>query len=207
MTDLFGLSVAFLIQLFILVDPVAGVPVFLSITAGNSPEQRRQMARRGCVVAFGTVVFFLLTGSVLTAYFGITPPAVRICGGILLFFIGLDMLHGRTRGTESSARERRLAEEKEDVSITPLAIPLLAGPGAIATVLIFAEKADALIEYASLLALTALVFAITNLFLQKAERIMRLIGPLGATVLSRVMGLVLTFLAVQYVLDGLTAVW
>jgi len=74
-------------------------------------------------------------------------------------------------------------------------------------VLIFAEKADALIEYASLLALTALVFAITNLFLQKAERIMRLIGPLGATVLSRVMGLVLTFLAVQYVLDGLTAVW
>ncbi len=205
MTDLFELCAAFLIQLFILVDPVAGVPVFLSITSDNTAEERRQMARRGCLVAFGTAVFFLLTGSALTAYFGITPPAVRICGGILLFFIGLDMLHGRTRGTETSARERRLAEEKADISITPLAIPLLAGPGAIATVLIFAEKAETLLEYALLLALTALVFGVTNLFLQKAERIMHLIGPLGATILSRVMGLVLTFLAVQYVLDGLTA--
>ena len=207
MTGFIELFVAFFIQMFILVDPVAGLPVFLAITPHNSAEERRRMARRGCLAAFGTLVFFLLVGPPLVGYFGITTPAIRIGGGLLLFVIGLEMLYGRLSRTETSAREQRLAEAKDDISITPLAIPLLAGPGAIATVLIFADKARTLAQHLSLLLGLAAVFAVTFLILRQADRLMKVIGDLGATIATRIMGLVLAFLAVQYVIDGVTAVW
>lgn len=207
MTELIDLFIAFFIQMFIIVDPIAGVPVFLAITPDNSGEERRLMARRGCLVAFGVLVFFLLVGPPLVGYFGITPPAMRISGGILLFFIGLEMLYGRRSGTETSPRERRLAEAKEDISITPLAIPLLAGPGAITTALIFAGKARSFDHYLALFLVLAGVLALTFVFLRQADQFMKLVGVLGATILTRIMGLVLAFLAVQYVVDGVTAVW
>lgn len=198
---------AFFIPMFIIVDPLAGLPVFLAITPNNSPAERRRLARRGCLVAFGVVLFFLFAGPVLIGYFGITTQAVRICGGILLFVIGLEMIYGRVSGSETSPRERRLAAAKEDISITPLAIPLLAGPGAIATVLIFAGKAQGGADYLALLLGSAAVFSLSYLFLRQADRLMQWIGILGATILTRIMGLVLAFLAVQYVIDGLRAAW
>lgn len=207
MTGFIDLFIAFFIQMFIIVDPIAGVPVFLGITPDNSDEERGLMARRGCLAAFGVLVFFLLVGAPLVGYFGITPPAMRICGGILLFFIGLEMLYGRRSGTESSPRERRLAEAKEDISITPLAIPLLAGPGAITTALIFAGKAQTLAHHLALFLALAGVLATAFVFLRQADRFMNLVGVLGVTILTRIMGLVLAFLAVQYVIDGATAVW
>jgi multiple antibiotic resistance protein len=203
MDSSFTLFTAFTLQLFIIVDPIAGVPVFLAITPDNTRAQRRAMAVRGCLAAFAILVFFLLCGRPVMNYFAIETPAVRICGGLLLFVISLEMLYGRPTGTGTSPREERLAEAKEDVSITPLAFPLLAGPGAIATGLIFVEHVRAAADYLALLAASALVFVVTCLLLLRADALLRLIGALGAAIVTRLMGLVLAFLAVQYVIDGI----
>jgi multiple antibiotic resistance protein len=202
-SDIF-LSLA--VQLFIIVDPVAGVPLFLAITPNNTREERRRMARRGCGAAFLVMMFFVLAGPPLLAYFGIETPAVRICGGILLFVIALEMLYGKTTGTGTSRREERLAGEKEDISITPLAIPLLAGPGAITTILLFTDKAEVPFGYLAILLATATIFAVTYLFLARADRISGWLGTLGMTIVTRIMGLILAFISVQYVLDGVRTV-
>ena len=197
---------AFLLQLFIIVDPVAGVPLYLAITPNNSGAERRTMAMRGCLVAFLVVVFFLLGGPPVLAYLGISTPAVRITGGVLLFAIALEMLYGRSTGTQTSRREEQLAEAKADISITPLAIPLLAGPGAIATCLLFSRRAASVADYLLLLAAAATVFVLTYLMLARASTLARWLGILGTTIITRVMGLILAFLAVQYVIDGVQAV-
>ncbi len=199
----FDIFTAFALQLFIIVDPVAGVPVFLSITPNNSRQERRTMAIRGCLVAFAVLVFFILFGRLVMTYFGIETSAVRICGGLLLFVISLEMLYGRPTGTGTSSREERLAEVKEDISITPLAFPLLAGPGAIATCLIFAEHARTIASFLALLSGSAVVFIVTCMILLRADTLLRLLGALGAAIVTRLMGLVLAFLSVQYVIDGI----
>lgn len=196
------LFIGFFVQLLVIVDPVAGVPLFLAITPGSSVEERRAMARRGCLLALLILAFFLLFGPTLLAYFGIGLAAVRICGGILLFVIALEMLYGRPTRTISSRRERELAGAKEDISLTPLAFPLLAGPGAIATSLLFAPRAAGVGDRLLLLAAAALVLLVTLLMLRRAEGLLRLVGDLGATIVTRLMGLILAFLAVQYVIDG-----
>lgn len=203
MDTAFELFFAFALQLFIIVDPLAGVPVFLAITPDNSRQERRSMALRGSLAAFGILVFFILCGRLVTTYFGIETASVRICGGLLLFVISLEMLYGRSTGTVTSRREERLAEAKEDISITPLAFPLLAGPGAIATALIFAEHAQSLTAWAALLAGNGVVFAMTGLFLFHADPLARCFGTLGAAIVTRLMGLIMAFLAVQYVVDGI----
>jgi len=205
MESAFGLFTAFAVQLFIIVDPVAGVPVFLSITPNNTREERRVMAMRGCGTAFLIVLFFILAGPPLFRYFGIETPSVRICGGILLFVIALEMLYGRITGTGTSPREERLAEAKEDISITPLAVPLLAGPGAITTALVFTDRAHTFLAWLALPTAAAAVFAVTYFALLRADTLGRWIGTLGAVVLMRIMGLILAFLSVQYVVDGISA--
>jgi len=207
MTSALELLSAFALQLFIIVDPVAGVPVFLAITPDNSPAERSAMARRGCLAAFFVVAFFILIGRWLLAYFGIQTASVRICGGILLFVIALEMLYGRPTGTGTSRREERLAEAKDDVSIAPLAVPLLAGPGAIATALIFADRAAAPLDWLALLVAAAAVFGVTLLILQRADDLAGWLGSLGTAVLTRIMGLLLAFLAIQYVVDGIRTIF
>ncbi len=199
------LLAVFVIQLFIIVDPLAGIPIFLAITPNKTRIERRIMAQRSCIVAFLVIAFFLLAGPSILGYFGIKTSAVRICGGILLFLIALELLYGRVTGTETSSREERLAEEKEDVSVTPLAIPLLAGPGAIATTLVFAGRADGPLSVAVLVGGAAVVFAVVYLFLHWADELAMVIGALGMKVMTRIMGLLLAFIAVQYVIDGVRA--
>jgi multiple antibiotic resistance protein len=206
MASAWELFTAFALQLFIIVDPVAGVPVFLAITPHNTAAGRRVMAARGCMAAFCVVAFFIVIGPPLLDYLGIQTASVRICGGVLLFVIALEMLYGRPTGTGTSRREERLAEAKEDVSITPLAVPLLAGPGAIATALIFSDRAGAPLDWLALLAAAAVVFAATFLFLRRADDLVRWIGSLGTAILTRIMGLLLAFLAVQYAVDGFRSI-
>lgn len=206
MTSAVELFAAFALQLFIIVDPVVGVPVFLAITPHNTFADRRTMARRGCTAAFCFVAFFIVIGPLLLGYLGIQTASVRICGGVLLFVIALEMLYGRPTGTGTSRREERLAEAKEDISITPLAFPLLAGPGAIATALIFADRAVAPLDWLALLAAAAAVFTVTFFFLRRADDLVRWIGSLGTSILTRIMGLLLAFLAVQYAVDGFRSI-
>jgi multiple antibiotic resistance protein len=196
----------YIIQLFIIVDPLVGVPVFLAITPRNTSVERRSMARIGCFAGFLICAFFIVTGPLILTYLGIKTSAVRICGGILLFLIALEMVYGRLTGTVSSPREERLAEEREDISIMPLAFPLLAGPGAVATCLIFANQAVSVGQIIMLLVATALVFWSTYLCLRSADHIMALLGNLGVRIMTRVMGLLMAFLAVEYVVDGVLQV-
>lgn len=200
------LLTVFVVQLFIIVDPLTSIPIFLAITPGKSAGERRTMARRSCVIAFVVIVFFLVAGSPILDYFGITTSAVRICGGVLLFIISLELLYGRTTRTQMSSREERLAEEKGDVTVTPLAIPLLAGPGAIATALVFAGRANNMLTFATLIAGAAIVFAFAYMIFHWAEELGGVIGTLGMKIITRTMGLLLAFIAVQYVIDGIQTV-
>lgn len=202
MEHLLELFTVFVIQLFIVVDPAAGIPVFLAITSNKTGGERRILARRGCTIGCVIIIFFLAGGHKVLSYFGIQTPAVQICGGILLFVISLDLLYGRATGTEISSRETRLAEAKEDISVTPLAIPILAGPGAIATSIIFAGRTTSLPEFGVLIAGCVVVFAATYLCLHWADNLNRVIGDLGMTILTRIMGLLIAFISVQYVIDG-----
>jgi multiple antibiotic resistance protein len=202
MSHLVELFTVFVIQLFIVVDPVAGIPVFLTITPNKAELERRSMARRGCAIGCIIIIFFLAGGHHVLTYFGIQTSAVQICGGILLFVISLDLLYGRATGTEISSRETRLAEAKQDISVTPLAIPILAGPGAIATSIIFAGRTNSAVEFVVLIAGCTIVFAATYLCLHWADHLNRIIGDLGMTILTRIMGLLIAFISVQYVIDG-----
>ena len=207
MTHYLELLAIFVLQLFIIVDPLAGIPVFLAITPRKTRPERRVLARRSCLIACLIIVFFILAGSYVIGYFGIKRPAVQIGGGILLFIISLELLYGKTTGTETSTPEERLAEEKKDVSVTPLAFPLLAGPGAIATTLLYAGRADSMLSYAVLVVGATIVFAVVYLFLHWADELAKLIGALGMKVISRIVGLLMAFIAVQYAIDGVTALW
>jgi multiple antibiotic resistance protein len=203
MEHLLELFTVFVIQLFIVVDPVAGIPVFLAITPNKSGGERRSLALRGCSIGCVIIIFFLAGGHQVLTYFGIQTPAVQICGGILLFVISLDLLYGRATGTETSSRETMLAEAKQDISVTPLAIPILAGPGAIATSIIFAGRTRGPLDFGVLIAGCITVFAATYVCLHWADHLNRIIGDLGMTILTRIMGLLIAFISVQYVIDGI----
>lgn len=207
MQDQLEQMIVFVVQLFVIVDPLAAVPIFLAITAYNTKAERRAIARRGCLVGFLAIVFFLVLGPLLLAYFGIGRSAVLISGGLLLFAIALELLYGHSTGTQTSSKEEQLAEKKEDVSVTPLAIPLLAGPGAIVTCLVFASQAAGALFVLLLVAGAAIVFASAYLLLHWADELAGIFGELGMKVAVRIIGLILAFIAVQYVINGITALW
>lgn len=192
-------------SLFVIVDPVGCLPVFAAITRRKTREQRRATIRRAVTIAFCVLVFFALLGHWMLASLGIGMPAVRIAGGVLLFLIGIEMLYGRITQTTTSAGDEEEASEKEDVSITPLAIPFLAGPGSIAAVILLSGNAGAPREVVPVVAAVALVMAATWLLLRTTDTLLAVLGRIGVRVVARVMGLLLLFLSVQQVIDGLQA--
>jgi multiple antibiotic resistance protein len=193
-------------NLFLIIDPVGCLPLFIAITKDNTKKERRAMVRKAVLIAFFVLVFFAIVGHPLLSYFQITTPAMRIAGGVLLFIIGIEMLYGRVSRTETTEKEEEEAAEKEDVSITPLAIPLLAGPGAITVVMLFSGTGKGGVMGALLVILALLlVLASSWLLLSASETIMEVMGTLGIRVTARVMGLLLIFMASQFVIDGLTA--
>ena len=195
--------VTIVFNLFLIVDPVGCIPLFAAITSEDSPRVRRRMVRRAMVIAFAVLSFFAVAGGFVLHRFGIEPPAVRIAGGFLLFGIGLEMLYGRVSRTETTEKEEQEASVKSDVSITPLAIPLLAGPGSIAGVILFAGTLEGPAGALFLLAAIAMTMVISWAILSLTETLFRLFGQIGIRVIARVMGLLLLFLATQFVLDGL----
>jgi multiple antibiotic resistance protein len=191
--------------LFVVVDPIGLTPIFAAITLGGTPEFRRRMAVRGTFIAAIILLAFALGGAALLRLLGIGLPAFQIAGGILLFLVALDMVFVRQSGIRSTTeREQREAELKADVSVFPLAFPLIAGPGALTTVLLMAAKHGQRVEAtAVVLIVVLLVLLLALVVLLQASRIVRLMGETGANVITRVLGVVLAALAVQYVLDGL----
>ena len=192
--------VTFASVLFI-VDPIAVVPTYLVITQGQSPAQRRVTARRACVAAAMILVVFALAGSRIFGLFGITMPAFRIAGGLILWLVAMDMLHGN-RSTQEGAAEITEGQAKDDVAVTPLAMPMLAGPGAISTVMVLSGQArstgQTFIVYSSI----ALTLFISWITLRLAEQLVKRMGQTGIRVMTRIMGLLLAAIAVQFVITG-----
>ena len=192
--------VTFTSVLFI-VDPVAAIPTYLVITQQESPAERRRTARRACIAMTVLLVVFGATGTMLFQAFGITLPAFRTAGGLILWFVAMDMLHGERR-TQEGRDEVYEGQIKEDVALTPLAIPMLAGPGAISTAIVIAGQARGPAQSAVVYVSIVLTGFISYLSLRLGEPLLGRLGKTGIRVVTRIMGLVLAAVAVQFVFSG-----
>lgn len=195
------------IVLFVVVDPIGVTPMFGALTRGGGLEHRRHMAFKGTALAAVILLLFAFIGDWLLKALGISIPAFKIAGGILLFLIAIDMVFARQSGGRSATtREEEEARFKEDISVFPLAFPLIAGPGALATILLMVSEAHGhLVYFAGMIVVLLMVLGITLLCLLLAGRLMRLLGETGANVVGRLLGVILAALAVQFVIDGVRA--
>jgi multiple antibiotic resistance protein len=192
-----------LVVLFTMVDPVGLVPVMVGLTAGLSPHERSRVATRAAAIAAGVVAVFGVLGQYIFAWLQVTIQAFDIAGGALLFLVAIDMLFGRQSGARETAREQREARTREDVSVFPLAIPMIAGPGTITTIILLVGNARP--NVVSLLAIAiaaAITLAACWLAMQLSTQIQARIGTAGILVLSRVLGMLLAAIAVQFILNG-----
>ncbi len=200
----FGLIVIAFVTLLVVVDPFGVAPVFVAIAKDLEATERRQTILRAVAIAFAVTLFFLLAGRALLSYLGVTVYAFAISGGILLFATALPMLFGVRPALQSPDREE-CRTASEDIAIFPLAIPLLSGPGAIATILLLTDQAGADPRRLGVLALaTGVVYLVAFWVLNIGEWLMRHLGEGRVHIISRVLGIVLAALAVQYLLNGIT---
>lgn len=190
------------ISIFFVVDPFAVIPTFLAMTESDTTEGRRKTAFKASLACMLILMLFASAGNLIFKVFGVTLPAFRIAGGVILGLSALEMIRADRKSRESR-EEAAEGAEKVDAAITPLAIPMLAGPGAISTVMVLMNEAkgwtQTLPVYA---AITSAGFG-TLIILRASERFNRMLGKTGINVLSRLMGLVLATMAVQFILDGL----
>ncbi|MDD5328592.1 MAG: MarC family protein [Sulfuricella sp.] len=192
------------VLLFIVIDPIGVAALFAPLTHGADPAFQRRTALRGVLLSAGILFAFGLGGRGLLHALGIGIPAFRIAGGLLLLMLSLDLIIARRTGLSSAtSSEKREAAQREDISVFPLAFPLIAGPGALTTVLLMAAAGEGWAFYGGLAAVLAVVLGLTLAALIYAPSIRRLLGETGINVLNRLMGVILTALAVQYMLDGL----
>jgi multiple antibiotic resistance protein len=194
------------VTLAIVIDPVGLAPVFIGVTEGLPPNARRSVGRRASLIAAGVLVGAALIGDMLLRRLNISLPAFQIAGGLLLFWIAAEMVYGRRSERDSQATERAVEEHIRHLAAFPLAIPLMAGPGAIAATVLLAGQARDPMMLASLVGVIILVCAITLLGFTFASAIKRALGITGNIVLSKILGLILAALAAQYVIDGVRAV-
>jgi multiple antibiotic resistance protein len=188
-------------SILFIVDPIAVIPTYLVITQDETVEQRRDTARRACIAAGVFLVVFAIAGRLIFKLFGITLPAFRIAGGLILWLVAMDMLRGQ-RTTQETPAEIREGKEKEDVAITPLAIPMLAGPGAISTVIVLAGQAQTVTQHVIVYLAIILTAFLAWLSLLVGERLVSRLGQTGIRVTTRIMGLLLAAVAIQFVLTG-----
>ena len=228
--DFFKFGLAAFVTIMVVVDPPGVVPIFVALTKDEEPRRRRAILIRAVLIAFGVALFFLIAGRAVLSYLGVTVHAFSISGGILLFVAAMPMLfgqrgglqapEGKERGARAVEGDRRAPSnertqtkieidedarnaESNDISVFPLAMPLLSGPGTIATILLLTSQAGGDIQrLAAIGAAIAVVFLVSFVVLYLGARLIRLVGEGGVHIATRVMGIVLAALAVQYVLNG-----
>lgn len=201
-----------LVTLIVVVDPAGLVPIFVSMTAGLPQRARRQVALRACLIAFAILCGAALIGDWLLKSLGIGLPAFRIAGGLLLFSIASEMVFGVRLVRQSADADAAVDEHVRNIAAFPLAIPLMAGPGAITAAILLAGRAQRgadgdPVRLAGLITVIAIVLALCLVAFLLGERVSKLLGITGNVVLERLLGVVLAALAVQFVLDGVRAVW
>jgi multiple antibiotic resistance protein len=198
------LFVSAFVTLLVIVDPPGCAPIFASLTSGTEAAHRRRMAIRSVAVAWCILVFFALLGEPVLRTLGISLSAFRLAGGIMLFMIALDMVfERRTERREERARDIEGTPEADDISVFPMAIPMIAGPGSIASIMLLAGRANGTVQGLTVLAAMTSVLLLTLLSLLAAAPLMKLIGAKLEAMITRILGVILAALAVQFVLDGL----
>jgi multiple antibiotic resistance protein len=192
-------------SLFVIVDPIAAVPAFLAMTARDSVAQRVRIARVACAAAVGFLAGFALLGQTLFKILGITLPAFQIAGALILLLVALDMLRAQRSAVQETAEETAAGANKEDVAITPLAMPMLAGPGAISTVILLEAQAQTWTQRAILLACLVAVSLASYVTLALAGRGAHWLSPIAEKIITRFMGLLLAAVAIQFMINALKA--
>lgn len=193
------------ISLFVIIDPPANIFPYLALSAGYSPDAARALARRSCFTAFVILALFIFVGRLILTFFGISLPAFQIAGGLILFRIAFDMLEGRGHFNRLDTSSSLNAADYRDVALTPLAVPLLSGPGAISTILVLTSRSQVLLHDGLILLALTLVMLLTYIFFRFARPLLESMKENGLRLLTRLMGLILAALAVQFVLQGLKA--
>jgi len=201
MNDLPALITAFT-AMFIVIDPIGLAPLFIAMTQGMTSAQRRQIAIRACVASTGLLLLFALFGEALLEFIGISMPAFRIAGGVLLFITALDMLFERRQARREDTGSDHI-DPAHDPSIFPIAIPLIAGPGAIATIILLTGQAEGALGFGAVLGVMLIVIAIVFGLFMAAGLLERVMGKTGINVVTRLLGMLLAALSVQFILDGL----
>jgi multiple antibiotic resistance protein len=199
-------SLLALSSIFFLVDPFAAIPSFLAITESAEPIRRKRMARKAAITCFIVLTSFALGGQLIFRMFGITLPAFEVAGGLILLLIGLDMLQAKRSPTQEASGDTEEAAAKEDAGIVPLGIPMLAGPGAISSVMVLVGQVPHLWQWqmGAILGAIAVTALVSYWVLAGAGRVRRVMGETGIRILVRIMGLLLVALAMQFFVNGLT---
>ena len=200
---MFALYTSALVSFLVIIDPPGCAPIFASLTAGTSADHRRKMAVRSSLIALGILLFFALLGRPLLLTLGITLAGFRLAGGIMLFIIALEMVFEKRTARREERAHAIEAEGAEDISVFPMAIPMIAGPGSIATAMLLVSRAEGVGETIAVLGAMALVIALTLLSMLAAGPLMRLIGAGLEAMITRILGVILAALAAQFVIDGI----
>lgn len=206
MADYVSQSLSVFMGLFAVMNPVANTPVFLGLTEGDSDEVRKRVARRAVLVAFLVVTLFCLVGVYILELFGITFPAFQITGGVVVFGIGFKMLQGEQSRVHNPSKSDLDLEAELEVAISPLAVPILAGPGTITTAMTFVSR-DRPFSILITIAAFLVLCAITYVFFVGGQRFIRYIGQGGVKVVTRFMGLILAVIGTQMLIEGIKGVW
>jgi len=203
MRELLSFSLLSLSAVFFVVDPMGALPIFVAMTQGDSEEKRRRMARRAALTAIVILTVIAAAGTVIFRLLGVTLGAFKVAGGILLLLTSIEMLRAQQVRTRIIPEEEQEGAEKDDVAIFPLAIPLLAGPGAIATVTALMGRAGRTLFMVPVVLSIAATCAAAYAMLRAATPISRFLGVTGLNVMNRVIGLIIGAIAVQFIFDGL----
>lgn len=193
-------------SLLAIVNPLSAVPMFVAMTAGYTPQHRSYTLRRAILTALVLLCVFTILGTVILQFFGITTEAFRIAGGVIFFGIGLDMLQARRSRVKTTVEEERDSLAKDDIAIVPLGIPTLAGPGAITTVIALNGQADNVMESAAVYVAIVLTLIVCWATLAAAPLITRRMGTTGMNVMTRLMGLLVTVVGTQFIINGVSQV-
>ncbi|BBE18290.1 MarC family integral membrane protein [Aquipluma nitroreducens] len=201
MNDALSFGLLCFTSFFTLINPLSTMPVFMTMTAGLSEKERTYTARKASIVALITIIIFALSGQLLFKFFGISVNSFRVVGGVIFFIMGMDMLQARLG--QVKIKDSEVKTYVNDISVTPLAIPMICGPGAITNSIVLMEDASTLTRKIVLFGMIVLVMFITYLVFYSSSRILKLLGQTGINVMMRLMGLIVMVIAVEFFFSGL----
>ena len=196
-----------LTTLFTLINPIGISPILIIMTERFSKKEKINIAQKGSLTAFLTLILFSLLGSVIFNFFGITIEAFQIMGGILFFRNGLRMLDSKIGRSRTTPAEQEESEESDDIAVSPIGIPLIAGPGAITAAMLLSSQTPQLYSYFTLIFSIFFVLSLVYLILRNGDMILKLLGTTGIRIIQRLMGLILMVIAVQFVINGVISIY